>query len=456
MPQEAQASPRILLVDGRTRALERLSARLAAAGFEVVGSTSQSDALGRLTAARPDLVVVDFHEKHGVALLDEIRRQDPVVPVIVLAGNNSISAAVAATRKGAYNFLAAPVDGGTLIGEIRRALELSVRAEQVGKQHVFGKDCGIISRSRAMRDLLREAQLVAESEVSVLLRGDSGTGKELVARAIHQASVRRERPFVPVNCSAIPADLLESELFGHRKGAFTGATRDHTGLFAAANGGTLFLDEIGDMPVTLQPKLLRVLETRQVRRLGSTSATPVDVRIISATHQDLERKMLEGEFREDLYYRLNVVTLELPTLAQRKDDIPLLAGHFLARIAAKYGKDVRGFSPEALELLAEAPWPGNVRQLLNVVEHVVTLAPGAIVPANFVEKALRERRRTLPPLTEARRRFERQYLTQLMQITSGNVSQAARLAKRNRTEFYKLLHRYALDPALFKVRVPNP
>jgi two-component system response regulator GlrR len=308
----------------------------------------------------------------------------------------------------------------------------------------------IITRSPVMEDLLVQAKLVAQTDTSVLIYGESGTGKELLAHAIHQASPRKNKAFVPVNCGAIPESLLESELFGHSKGAFTGAVRDYGGLLQAGHGGTLFLDEVGDMPLVLQVKLLRVLQEREVRPIGSTRTVPVDVRVISATHQNLEQEMSLGSFREDLYYRLNVVTLEIPNLAARREDIPLLAMHFLSCLVEKSTKKVQGFAPDALELLVSASWPGNVRQLLNVVEQTYTLSPTPIIPAALVQKALRDKPGDILSFADAKRRFEQDYLVQLLQITNGNVSQAARMAKRNRTEFYKLLHRHHIDPAVFK------
>jgi two-component system response regulator GlrR len=284
----------------------------------------------------------------------------------------------------------------------------------------------------------------------VLIRGESGSGKEVLARAIHLASPRGQQPFVPVNSGAIPESLLESELFGYTKGAFTGALRDAPGLFVAAHRGTLFLDEIGDMPLPLQVKLLRVLEDRQVRPLGATKAIPVDVRIISATHRNLDQAISQGTFREDLYYRLNVVVLDVPNLAARREDISLLADHFLTRLAAKNHQPRKWFAPEALDLLVSAAWPGNVRQLLNVVEHTYALATTPIIPAALVQKALKQRPSAPLAFADAKQRFERDYLVQLLRITNGNVSQAARLAQRNRTEFYRVLHRHQIDPAQFK------
>jgi two-component system response regulator GlrR len=302
-----------------------------------------------------------------------------------------------------------------------------------------------------MEDLLGQAQLVAASEASIFIHGQSGTGKEVLARAIHQASPRAAGEFVAVNCSAIPEALFESEFFGHVKGSFTGASRDHNGLFQAANGGTLFLDEIGDMPVSFQVKLLRAIQERSVRPVGCTRAQPVDVRIISATHRDLDELRNVGTFREDLYYRLNVVALDIPSLAERREDIPLLANYFLGTLDDAIKKGVKGFAADTMEVLLSAPWPGNVRQLFNIVEQSVAFTTTSLIPASLVQRALRDEvDAEIPAFADARSRFEREYLTQLLQITNGNVSQAARIAKRNRTEFYKLLHKHHLNPSQFK------
>jgi two-component system response regulator GlrR len=303
-----------------------------------------------------------------------------------------------------------------------------------------------------MEDVLAKARMVAASDASVFIYGESGTGKELLAQAIHNASARRERAFVAINCGAMPEQLLESELFGHIKGAFTGAVRDNKGLFQTADKGTLFLDEIGDMPLTLQVKLLRVLQERQVRPVGATQSFEVDVRVISATHRTIETEMAEGRFREDLYYRLNVVALKLPPLSERREDIPLLAHHFLAVLAKRYGKTVNSIASEAIELLVSATWPGNVRQLYNVIEQSVALCNAPLIPVALVQQAIQHQQSEFASFEQARKQFERDYLTRLLKITAGNVSQAAKLAQRNRTEFYKLLQRHELDPALFKAQ----
>ena len=309
---------------------------------------------------------------------------------------------------------------------------------------------GIITRSSAMEALLEQARRAAASDANVCVLGASGTGKELLARAIHRASSRAAAPFLGVNCGAIPEGLLESELFGHRKGAFTGATQDRRGLFQSAEGGTVLLDEVGDMPLALQVKLLRALEERAVRPVGSSGTVAFDVRIVSVTHRRLEERIASGEFREDLFYRLNVVKLALPALAERREDIPLLAAHFLARLGARYGRARLSLSPEAMALLLAAAWPGNVHQLLNVIEQAVALTPTELIPASLMREALQGGEGPLAPLDEARRAFEREYLVRILKITRGSVTQAARLAGRNRTEFYRLLERHALGPGLFK------
>ncbi|MGB8668121.1 MAG: sigma 54-interacting transcriptional regulator, partial [Serratia inhibens] len=284
----------------------------------------------------------------------------------------------------------------------------------------------------------------------VLIFGENGTGKELVARSVHSQSLRSKGAFVEVNCAAIPEELIESELFGHAKGAFTGAVSSREGLFQAAAGGTLFLDEIGDMPLSLQVKLLRVLQERKVRPLGSNRDLDIDVRIISATHRDLQKAMAKNEFREDLYYRLNVVNLKIPALNERAEDIPLLANHLLRESAKRHKPFVRSFSSDAMKRLMTATWPGNVRQLVNVIEQCVALTSAPVISEALVEQALEGENTALPTFVEARNQFELHYLRKLLQITKGNVTQAARMAGRNRTEFYKLLSRHELDANDFK------
>jgi two-component system, NtrC family, response regulator GlrR len=393
---------------------------------------------------------VQLPGRDGLALFDDIRAAHPSVPVILLTAHGTIPDAVEATERGVFTYLTKPFDGKGLLDKIAQALSLSAPAHVAARgSHEAWQD-QIISRSSRMAEVLAEARMVAQTEASVLIRGESGTGKELLAQAIHQAGARASKPFIAVNCGAIPEALLESELFGHMKGAFTDAVANHKGLFQAADGGTLLLDEIGDMPPALQVKLLRVLQERVVRPLGSSQSIPVDVRVISATHRDLDVAMAEGHFRADLYYRLNVVTLTLTPLSERREDIPLLANHFLLKLARKYDKRLSGFAPEALKALTTAAWPGNVRQLYNVVEQVCALLTTPLVPLALVQRALRSPSVQVLTFAEARQRFERDYLVGLLKLTDGNVADAARLADRNRTEFYRLMQKHGLTPGHFK------
>jgi two-component system response regulator GlrR len=447
----ASRGARILVVDDDADMLRLLSLRLNGAGYDVTAVTSAEAALAQLDVMRPQLVLSDVRlpGRDGLALFDEVRARHPSLPVILLTAHGTIPDAVEATSRGVFTYLTKPYDGKELLEKVAQALALSAPAVTNAHANEAWR-AEIVSRSNHMTDLLAEAYMVAQSDASVLLLGDSGSGKELLARAIHRASPRAASPFIAVNCGAIPEALLESELFGHVKGAFTDATSNRKGLFQTAEGGTLLLDEIGDMPPALQVKLLRVLQERAVRPVGASQSIPIDVRIISATHRDLEAAMATAQFREDLYYRLNVVTLVLPTLADRREDIALLANHFLDKLARKYEKRLSGFAPEALKALTLAAWPGNVRQLFNVVEQVCALSTTPLVPLTLVQRALRTPTTQVLSFAEARQRFEREYLVGLLKMTDGNVADAARLAQRNRTEFYRLLQKHALTPGNFK------
>jgi two-component system response regulator GlrR len=444
--------PNVLLVDDDKGLLQLIAMRLGASGYAVTAVESGEAALGSLEVTRPQVVVTDLRMEgiDGLALVDAIHRKAPGIPVVILTAHGTIPEAVSATRRGVFSFLTKPFDPKVLLDTVAEALELSSAqpAEAHGDADAWRAD--IVTCAPAMEDVLARARRVAASDASVCIYGASGTGKELLARAIHRASGRAAAPFIAVNCAAIPEGLLESELFGHKRGAFTGALQDRRGLFEAAYGGTLFLDEIGDMPLTLQVKLLRATEERVVRPVGSNADQPIDVRIICATHRRLDALVAAGEFREDLYYRLNVVQLELPSLSERREDIPLLAEHFLARLAQRYGRPHLALSPEAMRILVSAQWPGNIRQLLNVIEQAVALASTEVIPASLVRQVQDADDSTLVPLEAARRSFERDYLARVLKITGGNVTHAARLSGRNRTEFYRLLARNSLDPSMFK------
>ena len=439
---------RILVVDDDPGLLRLLTIRLRAENYDVEAVEGGPQAVAAASRFRPDLVITDLRMEpmDGIALLKELQNRWPGLKVILLTAHGTIPDAVQATQMGAFGFLTKPVDKQELLDQVQKALRISGLSSSDEDWRA-----GIITRSAVMEEKLSQAHMVAGTDARVLITGESGTGKELLARAVHSASPRRNKEFVAVNCGAMSEELLESELFGHEKGSFTGAVRAHQGLFRAADGGTLMLDEIGDMPMQLQVKLLRVLQENVVRPVGSTSAIPVNVRVISATHRDLQALMQGGMFREDLYYRLNVVHIEMPALNRRREDIPQLVAHFLAQMA-KDGGQRKIYAPEAVELLATADWPGNIRQLQNVVRQNVALSQTPIIPVELVQQSLGGGAGKLPSFDEARDEFTRSYLSQILQITGGNVSQAARLAKRNRTDFYKLLGRHQLTPEEFKQR----
>ncbi|MEO0616868.1 MAG: sigma 54-interacting transcriptional regulator [Pseudomonadota bacterium] len=438
---------RILLVDDDPGLLRLLSIRLRAENYTVEAVESAVAALAVLGRFQPDLVISDLRmdKMDGIGLLQELQSRTPGLNVLIMTAHGTIPDAVEATKSGAFGFLTKPIEKEELLANVEKALKnsgTSASTEDWASE--------IITRNATMRDRLNQARMVADTDARVLITGESGTGKELLARAVHRASKRADKPFVAINCSAMAENLLESELFGHAKGAFTGATTAHKGLFQAADGGTLLLDEIGDMPMRLQVKLLRVLQENQVRPVGSTESVSVDVRTLSATHRDLREMMASGQFREDLYYRLNVVNIEMPPLDERREDIPLLVSHFLRQLTDQGDAERKVYAPEALELLVMAEWPGNIRQLYNVVRQNVALSNSPVISAELVRSALGAHGDKLPSFSEARDEFTRNYLSQILQITGGNVSQAARLAKRNRTDFYKLLARHDLNPDTFK------
>jgi two-component system, NtrC family, response regulator GlrR len=444
-------STHILIVDDDADILKLLEMRLSASGYQVSSAHSAQQALTLFNMQAPALVISDLRmpDMDGMALFEAIHSLNPTVPFILLTAHGSIPDAVHATQQGVFSFLTKPFDSKDLLSQVQSALKITP-SSNTQPIDTDGWRTAIICSSQQMQSLLAQAKLVAASDASVLIKGESGTGKELFAQAIHQASTRSHAPFVAINCAALPEPLLESELFGHSKGAFTGATRDHQGLIQNAHGGTLFLDEIGDMPLTIQVKLLRALQERVIRPVGATENIAIDIRLICATHKNLLQAMQANQFREDFYYRINVVSLEIPPLSARREDIALLANHFLANLNKKYQKKLNGFAPEALECLLAAPWPGNVRQLQNTIEQVVVLATTPIITLKLVQKALHDNIASMLTFDSARKNFEQQYLINLLKATQGNVTQAARIADRNRTDFYKLLQRHQINPVLFK------
>lgn len=468
---ETKRRTHVMVVDDDKDLLQLLTIRLKRAGFTVTTENSAESALISLAYAHPDVVVTDLKMQpmDGLGLLTEIEKRFPVMPVILLTAHGTIPDAVAATKKGAFAFLTKPINDNELIHCIQEASVLDnihkdgtsepERSQNI--QNLTEKSmrwrAHILTRSPIMEELLQQTELAAASDASIIIESESGTGKELLARAIHNASERAGEAFIAVNCTAIPEALFESEMFGHAKGSFTGAYRNHTGLFQQAHKGTLFLDEIGDMPLSFQAKLLRTLQEGSVRPVGLPEVD-IDVRIIAATHNNLEEAIERKVFREDLYYRLSVIALALPPLSARREDIPLLADHFLRQFIAKSCDNNKilatGFSTSATKRLMAASWPGNVRQLANVVQQCAVLCRSKLIPESLVDHALRGKSQEIIPLTTARNRFELDYLSSLLQVTDGNVSQAAKLAQRNRTEFYKLLKKYDLNPARFRMSEP--
>ena len=471
----------ILIVDDDADILKLLEMRLAASDYQVITAQNGAEALTLFSVKQPALIISDLRMPvmDGFALFDAVHKMNATIPFILLTAHGSIPEAVHATQKGMFSFLTKPFNSQMLLQLVGSALKTHLNEQEAGmlkdteindtgfneagfnearfqearfeKTRLKASWCAdIIYCSGQMDSLLAQAKLVAITDASVLIQGDSGTGKELIANAIHKASQRINNPFVAINCAALPEALLESELFGHVKGAFTGATRDHTGLFKNADGGTLFLDEIGDMPLAIQAKLLRALQERVIRPVGATQNIAINVRLICATHKNLMLEMQAHRFREDLFYRINVVQLEVPPLASRREDIGLLANYFLNYFNQKYQKKCNGFAPEALETLLTAPWPGNVRQLQNAIEQVIVLATTPIITNALIQKALQDNMGSMQTFDAARKHFEHTYLTNLLKATLGNVAQSARIADRNRTDFYKLLQRHQINPALFK------
>lgn len=448
--ENESAQALVLVVDDDPDQLILLQRWLIGAGYLVDGASHGRQALARIEQQRPDLVITDLvmGELDGLQLTEQIHSQDPVLPVMIVSGQARIVDALDAANLGVTAFLEKPVQREQLLDTARDILgHLSSPGEG-------GTDFapGFIHRSPLIHDLLERARRVAAENSPVLILGPTGSGKELLAQAIHSASERTGGPFISIQCGSLPQQLLESELFGHEPGAFPGATTRHTGLLQAADKGTLFLDEVGDMPLAVQARLLHVLQDFRVRPLGADSDVPVDVRLIATSKHDLPAMVARGDFREDLYYRLNVVPLQIPALADRRDDLPVLIDHFLRQLAGGRSAGRKRFSPDALRHLVASDWPGNVRQLRNVVEHCHVLSSGPVIPLGLVEESVSRQSARPPTLDEAKTGFERRYLASLLRTTGGNVTDAARLAGRNRTEFYKLLHRHQLDPAAFRAQ----
>ena len=447
---------KILAVDDDPGLLTLMKARLEAAQYEVTVAAGGEEALAGaneniFSAAILDLKLEDMD---GIVLMEKLLKIQPYLPVIILTAFGSIELAVEATKKGAYDFLTKPFEAKDLLYRIEKALEVGRLKIEVDRLRHMVKQRydNIIASSAKMQHILNQIAQIASTDSTVCLYGESGTGKELMARAIHLSSPRSKGPFVAINCGAIPEGLLENELFGHVKGAFTSADGPKKGLLQMADGGTLFMDEIAELSPALQVKLLRVFQDREFYAVGGTKPLRIDIRLVTATNRDLWKAIQEGKFREDLYYRIHVIPIFLPPLRDRIEDVPLLANHFLQHFNREMNKSIQGFSPEVMQQLMLHSWPGNVRELANVVERAVALSTHTVITpdALFLGGCERAIQKKLMPLDEAREEHDRAYLTQVLMETGGNVSRAATLAGRYRAEFYKMMRKYGINPADFK------
>jgi two-component system response regulator GlrR len=447
----------ILVVDDDQTLLELLRLRLESAHYGVTTAQKREEALAAVQGQAFALAILDLRlgRGDGISLMEEIHFLNPEMPIIILTAHGSIESAVEAMKKGAYSYLTKPFEPRDLFFQMERALENRRLAYEVKRLKGLLEErydfSNIVARSEKMHRVLEAVSRVAQTESTICILGESGTGKELIAKAIHLASPRKENSFVAINCAALPEALLESQLFGHERGAFTGAVQSAKGLFTQAHEGTIFLDEIGDMPLSIQAKLLRVIQERQFYPLGSGKSLEVNVRIIAATQKDLEKEVQRGIFREDLFYRIHVIPIHLPPLRERKEDIPPLVDHFLKKFNEKMKKEVKGIAPLAMQKLMIHDWPGNIRELENTMEYAVAMTQLDTITADYIlQSKTSSPVEPMKPLKEARDAFERSYLIHLLQICKGNVSEAAELAGKYRSDFYGLLNKHNLDAADFR------
>jgi len=455
---------RIVVIDDEGKMRRILEMSLSEQGYEIYLAPGGEEGIKILEEKDVDLVITDMKMPgmDGLKVLERAKELDPDRPVILMTAHGTVETAVKAIKEGAYDYILKPFELEEMNVLVEKALKLTrlVRENRFLKEQLKGRYefQNIVGRSRSMQDVFKLISQVASTPSTVFIYGETGTGKELVARAIHYQSPRHEEPFVPINCAAIPETLLESELFGYAKGAFTGAYTNKIGRFEMAHRGTIFLDEVGDMPMSLQAKILRVLQEKSFERVGGTKSIKVDVHIIAATNTDLKMSIDKGTFREDLYYRLNVFPIYLPPLRERKEDIPLLAHYFLKRYNKTCGKDIKEISPEFIELLLEYHWPGNVRELENIMERAIVLTTGSILKpealAFYVEKGDRVELWKDVNYSRAKEKvldnFEKDYLTHLLKSAHGNISEASRIAQIDRKNLYQKLKERNIDPSEFK------
>ena len=452
----APPAKKILVVDDDANFLKLIRMRLELAGYDAACAACEDEAIALVKEEAFDVSIVDLRlvRSDGISLMEEIHAINPYLPIIILTAHGSIESAVEATKKGAFNFLNKPFDPDELLLQIEKAMENTRLLSEIRRleglleeKHDFRN---LIARSGKMREVLDLVSRVAGTDSTIYISGESGTGKEVIARAVHLASGRRDRPFVAINCAAIPETLMESELFGYEKGAFTDAKRSYDGLFTRAHEGTIFLDEIGDMSLPIQAKLLRVLQEKEFYPLGSGRPVEVDVRVIVATNKDLEEEVRNGTFREDLFYRIHVVPIALPPLRERREDVPALAEHFLKEISRRMKKEIKGISITAMQRLMLHDWPGNVRELENAIERAVALTRNDVIDEEIILPVKDMPEEPLKPLKEAVDEFKKGYVVRLLHLTKGNVSKAAELAGKYRADFHNLMKKHKIKPKDFK------
>ncbi|MBI3377964.1 MAG: sigma-54-dependent Fis family transcriptional regulator [Nitrospirae bacterium] len=450
------SSKKILVADDDSNLLELIRMRLESANYDVATALNENEAIEEVKKEAFDLSIIDLRLVHrdGISLMEELHLINPDMPVIILTAHGSIESAVEAMKKGAFDYLTKPFSPQELLLQVARAMENRRLTSEVKRLEGLLQERydfeNIVAKSQRMQRVLEQISRIANTDSTVYIYGESGTGKELITMAIHLASERKGKHFVAINCAAIPETLLESELFGYEKGAFTGAIRNSKGLFAHAAGGTIFLDEIGDMPLLTQAKLLRVLQERQFYPVGSQKPVDIDVRVIVATNKDLEAEVKNGSFREDLFYRIHVIPIYLPSLRERKEDIPLLVDHFLKIFSRQMKKEIKGLTPMAMQKLMLYDWPGNVRELENTIEYAVAMTQQDVITDDLILHTKGIVQEPLKPLKEARDAFEREYLLRLLELTRGNVSRAATLAGKYRADFYNLFKKHDIKPENFK------
>lgn len=447
---------KILVLDDDQNLLNVIKMRLEACGYQVATAIQAETALEIAKEEGIDLALVDLKlaGKNGIEVMQELHQIDPEMPIIILTAYGTIKTAVEAMKRGAYSYLSKPYDYHDLLLQIKNGLERSRLSKEVLRLRdmVEGRYGfkNVIGKSEKMKKVLAQVRQAAESESSVYIEGESGTGKGLIAKALHFASSKKDGPFIVINCANIPENLLESELFGYEKGAFTGATRSKKGLFRQAHKGTILLDEISEMPLFMQAKLLRVLEEKEFYPLGGEKPVKVDTRLIAASNKKMKEEVKKGRFRKDLFYRIYVIPIELPPLRERKEDIPLLAEHCLKKITKDNKKEIKGFSRGVLQKLMLHSWPGNVRELENTIECAVAMATQDVITDDLILPAQTTDGERLRPLGEAKKGFERNYVIQLMELTQGNISRASKLAGKYRADFYDLLKKHDLNPQDFR------